>query len=116
MHHHIMSKFWWVLVLRGLLGVFLGLAAIVWILALDQVFPEFLGSFLFSQASGHRRYPRFGFRSLCFLSTESFRCSLGRPGYGAGRRWWTLIVEGILSVSLGLLAWLWTEQAVLILL
>jgi uncharacterized membrane protein HdeD (DUF308 family) len=115
MHHHIMSKFWWILVLRGVLGILLGLTAIVWILALDQMFPELLGSFLFLKVAAVLNTLIFLLGLYAFMD-GSFAVLLGAQDYGSGRRWWTLIAEGSLSVGLGFLAWLWTEQAVLILL
>ncbi len=115
MHHHIMSRFWWILALRGLLGVLLGLTAIVWILALNQMFPEFLESFLFLKVAVILNTLVFVLGLYAFLD-GSFAVLLGAQDYGNGRRWWTLIAEGTLSMGLGFLAWLWTDQTVLILL
>src|SRR6185503_7483048 len=115
MHHHIMSKFWWILVLRGVLGILLGLTAIVWILALDQVLPDVLGYFLFFKTVAILSTLVLFLGSYAFID-GNFAILLGAQDYGKGRRWWTLIAEGLVSVGLGVLAWLWTDRTVLILL
>lgn len=113
--HHLMAKFWWILALRGALGILLGLASVVWILSLDQSCFDLFGMSLF-------------FRHAMILATlilllglyafidGAFALILGFQDYGGGRRWRALIVEGFLSVGLGLWTWLNPYATVLVLL
>src|ERR1035441_8140181 len=45
-----------------------------------------------------------------------FALLLGAQDYGDGRRWWSLMAEGLISVGLGLYAWLRPESGLWLLL
>jgi uncharacterized membrane protein HdeD (DUF308 family) len=115
MHHHIMSKFWWILAVRGVLGIVLGISAVVWILTLDQVFPQVFGFFLFLKAAEIVATLILLMGLYAFID-GLFAILLGAQDYGGGKRWWMLLAEGVVSVSLGSIAWFWTDGAVLVLL
>ena len=103
--HHLMAKFWWILVFRGFLGVLLGIVAAVWLLNLQTSMPDIFSLSIFLR-------PAFVLATLILLLgiyallDGFFAIVLGVQDYGEGRHWWSLIMEGILSVGLGLLAWL----------
>jgi|SRR5579871_172833 len=104
--HHIMAKFWWILALRGVLGVILGLVALVWIWNLEIMPLDLFG-------------PGLSFKPAAVVATllllislyafidGLFALLLGVQDYGEGRRWGTLAAEGMVSMVLGLSIWFW---------
>lgn len=113
--HHIMAKFWWILAARGILGILLGLAAIGWIITLNGYYPDGFGLSLFAKWATIVATLVLVLGLYAFLD-GLFAILLGVQDYGDGRRWWALIMEGLLSIELGILAWLKPESAVLVLL
>jgi uncharacterized membrane protein HdeD (DUF308 family) len=113
--HHIMAKFWWILAARGILGILLGLASVGWIVALSGIAQEGLGLTLFAKWATIVATLVLLLGLYAFLD-GLFAVILGAQDYGDGRRWWTLIAEGLLSIGLGILTWLKPEWAVLALL
>ena len=103
--HHLMAKFWWILVLRGLLGVLLGITSVLWILNLENSVPDVFSLSIFLR-------PAYIVATLVLmlgfygLLDGLFAVVLGAQDYGEGRRWWSLVGEGVLSMGMGLLAWL----------
>lgn len=104
--HHIMAKFWWILALRGALGILLGLTALVWIWNLEATPMDVFGLSLFFK-------PAMVLATLLVLIglyafvDGLFALLLGAQDYGEGRRWGTLVAEGMASMILGLAIWIW---------
>ncbi len=113
--HHIMAKFWWILAVRGILGILLGLVSIGWIIALNGYYPDGFGLSLFAKWATIVATLVLLLGLYAFLD-GFFAVLLGAQDYGDGRRWWTLIVEGILSIGLGVLTWLKPDSVLLMLL
>lgn len=113
--HHLMARFWWILVLRGVLGVFLGLVSTVWIVYLDHSSLDVFVSFPFLRPATLVA-TLILLLGIYALVDGLFAILLGAQDYGDGHRWWSLIAEGVLSVGLGLVAWWKPEEAVLALL
>ena len=83
----VLSRYWWVLTVRGVFGVAFGLVA----LTLPRV--TFLGLTLFFGA---------------YLFADGVMAlTLGAQNFGAGRRWWMCIAEGALGIGVGILTWFW---------
>lgn len=112
--HHIMAKFWWILALRGILGILLGLVALVWIWNLETTPMDLFG-------------PALSFKPAAVVATlllliglyafidGLFALLLGAQDYGGGRRWGTLVAEGIASMVLGLAIWAWPSATLALL-
>jgi len=98
--HHIMARFWWILALRGGLGILLGLASLGWILILGGFRPDLFGSTLFAHWAGILGTLILLLGMYAFLD-GAFSVILGAQDYGEGRRWWALVGEGIISLALG---------------
>lgn len=111
---HIMAKFWWILALRGALGIFLGLAALVWIWNLEVTPMDLFGlSFSFKPAMVVATL-------LLFIGIYAFvdgffALLLGAQDYGDGRRWGILVAEGITSMVLGISTWVWPSASLVLL-
>src|SRR5262245_20868355 len=106
--HHIMAKFWWILAVRGALGILLGSASFVWFWGMNSLSHQPVGPF----ALGSSFSPVVGLillLSLYAFLDGLFSVLLGIQDYGGGRRWWALIVEGVFSAGMGALAWIWPE-------
>lgn len=115
MHHHIMARFWWILALRGALGILLGLTAGAWLLKLSGMNVDLFGLSAFLRPAALVATIILLLGLYAFID-GIFALLLGAQDYGEGRRWWTLIIEGVVSVSLGLLSWLKPESTILVLL
>lgn len=112
--HHIMAKFWWILALRGVLGILLGLTALVWIWNLEMTPMDLFGLSLF-------------FKPIAVVATlllliglyafvdGLFAFLLGVQDYGDGRRWGALVAEGMASMILGLSIWIWPGATLVLL-
>ena len=113
--HHIMAKFWWLLALRGALAVLLGLTAVAWILQSDGLSLNLLGldAFFHPAATVATLILLLG---LYAFSDGLFSFLLGVQDYGDGRRWPALILEGLVSLAIGVWAWIHPGTAVLVLL
>ena len=108
--HHIMAKFWWILAFRGILGILLGIASLVWIWDLNRPTVDVFGLSLFLRPAAIAGTLIVLLGLYAFMD-GLFSILLGAQDYGEGRRWGTLILEGILSIGLGLVAWLRPEVA-----
>jgi len=113
--HHLMARFRWILVLRGALGVLLGLASAGWVLYLNHGSADIFGLSLFLRPAALVA-TLILLLSAYALVDGFFEILLGAQDYGDSRRWWSLIVEGLLSVGLGLLTWLRPNETALVLL
>ena len=102
--HHIMAKFWWILGIRGLLGVLLGIVSFAWILSLGGYYPDVFGMSVFTKWASVVVTLILILGFYAFLD-GLFAVILGSQNYGEGRRWWALIVEGILSIGMGTMVW-----------
>ncbi len=87
---------WWLVALRGLLSVLLGLCAFVWpgvalavLVVLFGVFTLIHGFFVVWLAVGER---------------------------GQSQRWWLLLIEGLVSIAAGVITFAWPAITVLVLL
>ncbi len=87
---------WWLLALRGLFAVLLGLCAFVWpgvalavLVVLFGVFTLMHGLFAVWLAVGERRQ---------------------------SQRWWLLLIEGMVSIAVGVITFVWPVITVLVLL
>jgi uncharacterized membrane protein HdeD (DUF308 family) len=93
----LMTRTWWILALRGVVAVVFGLLALIWpeitLLALVYVFGAYaLVDGVFAVVAGIR----------------------GREPAGGGRGW--LLLEGLLGVGAGIVAFLWPDITALALL
>ncbi|HET9869220.1 MAG TPA: DUF308 domain-containing protein, partial [bacterium] len=116
MRHRLPDRAWWILGARGVLGLLLGAACVVFLLFRPGARPDPYGlAFLFSP-----------FETLAAILVVLgayafldglFAFLLGIQTYGKKDHWWSLILEGMLSVWLGIWTWLHPESvAVLVLL
>lgn len=103
--HHIMARFWWILAVRGILGLLLGATAMAWIWSLDRPSLDWLGWALFKPTA--IVVSLIFFVGLYAFMDGLFAVVLGVQDYGDGRRWGAMIIEGVVSVLLGLSTWFW---------
>ena len=87
---------WWVLALRGLIAVLLGLCAFVWpavalavLVVLFGAFTLIHGLFTVWLAVGERRQ---------------------------SQRWWLLLIEGLVSIAVGVITFVWPTLTIVVLL
>jgi uncharacterized membrane protein HdeD (DUF308 family) len=108
--HHLMAKFWWILALRGILGIILAglaLSLVIW----TSVQPsDIFGLFIFSKMITIVA-AIISLLGLYALLDGLFAVILGAQDYGDGRRWGALVLEGLFSVALGLTTLLWPANA-----
>ncbi len=102
--HHLMAKFWWILALRGLLGILLGLVSIIWITQLEMPSPDIFGMGLFLRPAAIVATLLLILGIYAFID-GLFALVLGFQNYGEGRHWWSLVLEGLVSLGLGVVAW-----------
>jgi uncharacterized membrane protein HdeD (DUF308 family) len=88
-----LSKRWWLIALRGVLAILIGLAAFVWpgptIIALALLF----GAYMLVDGV------------LALIAAISGR---------GGDRWWLLLLEGIVGVLAGIMAFIWPGLTALV--
>ena len=113
--HHLMAKFWWILVIRGALGILLGLVSIVWITQLETSSSDIFGMGLFLRPAAIVATLLLLMGIYAFLD-GLFALILGFQNYGEGRRWWSLGLEGVLSLGLGVVAWRQPQNGAMVLL
>src|SRR5690242_15265463 len=92
-----LSKWWWAVALRGLVAVIFGIIAIVW--------PGLTLFWLIIV---------FGAYAIIDGVVEIYSGFFDRAQYGA--RWWVGVLEGIVSLVVGLIAWIWPGLTALALL
>jgi len=80
-----LARYWWVIVLRGVLAIAFGLGALAWPGLTLEILVIFFGTFLF--VSG------------VFLLVAAFA---GRHG---NEEWWLLALEGALGIAVGILTY-----------
>lgn len=103
--HHLMAKWWWILFVRGLLGILLGLVSAAWLASLSVPTVDLFGlNMLFRQAALLATL-LFLLGSYAFLDGV-FSLVLGSQDLGDKTHWKTLIAEGFLSIGLGIFAWM----------
>lgn len=85
----LLSRTWWIWLLRGLLAVLFGLAAFIW--------PEITLTALVLL---------FGVYALVDGLFTAVAAVVGRA---AMRRWWLLLLQGLAGVAVGVLAFIWPE-------
>jgi len=104
--HHIMTKFWWILALRGILGILLGLTALFWIVNLETIPIDIFGTALLFKPAAIVATLLLLIGLYAFID-GLFAFLLGIQDYGDGRRWGALVAEGMASMALGLSIWAW---------
>ena len=91
-----LSRYWWVLALRGLMAIVFGILALIWpsltLLSLIYLFGAYV------------------------LVDGIFAIITGIRSYGERERWWVALLEGIVGVIAGILTFLWPNVTGLILL
>jgi uncharacterized membrane protein HdeD (DUF308 family) len=114
--HHRLAQFWWLLAFRGILGIFLGLVALSWVSALQGWLGNGLAESTFQVLNGTVFLtlvlvfgPYAFFDGVCAVA-------LGVQDLREGRRWWVLILEGLMGIGLGLMTLSWPHVNALMLL
>jgi uncharacterized membrane protein HdeD (DUF308 family) len=114
MSHHIMARFWWILVGRGAFGLLLGSAALTAGLYLStRPYDPYGLSLLMGPVS--TMVILLLLLGLYAFMDGIFSIVLGAQDFGNGRRWWTLQLEGFLSIALGVWTWMQPDPAVKVL-
>lgn len=91
-----LSRHWWVLALRGVLAIIFGILALLW--------PGLvLGTLILL------------FGAYAFVDGV-FAIIAGIRAYGDNKRWWVMLIEGLLGVAVGILTFLWPITAGMVLL
>jgi|GEM_PF-1240385 len=111
---HLTAKVWWILVLRGMLGLVLGLEAL-WLLGSGERFGGEYGLALLIRPEEMLVTLIFLLGLYAFLD-GAFAILLGLQDFGQGRRWWALVGEGLFTLGLALLAWKKPGVSILVLL
>lgn len=91
-----LRKYWWTILLRGIIALLFGIAAFVW--------PGMTILFLISL---------FGVYALL---DGIISVIIGIAQYGQQERWWATLLQGIAGIVVGLLTFLWPQVTGLILL
>ncbi|HTA75882.1 MAG TPA: DUF308 domain-containing protein [bacterium] len=113
--YHLMTKFWWILALRGIAGIVLALLAFA-LLVWTHIQPtDLFGLFVFAKMASVIASIIF-LLGIYALIDGLFSIVLGAQDYGDCRHWKPLIAEGLLSMALGLATLLWPDNAVITLL
>lgn len=107
-----MAKFWWILAVRGILGILLAFVALVLVTLNSTQTGDPFGVFTFDRMAAIVSSIIF-LLGLYALIDGLFSILLGIQDYGDGRRWGTLIFEGIFSIALGLATLFWPANALM---
>ena len=91
-----LRKYWWTILLRGILAVLFGIAAFVW--------PGITIVFLISLFGAYA------------LLDGIISVVIGIAQYGQNERWWGILLQGICGIAVGLMTFLWPQVTGLILL
>jgi uncharacterized membrane protein HdeD (DUF308 family) len=89
-----LARYWWAIALRGVVAILFGILAFVWPGLTLEVLAILFGAFVFVDG--------------VFAIIAAVRAR------GEQARWWALLLEGITSVVLGFLVWLWPLGAVIV--
>lgn len=114
MRHHIMAKFWWILCGRGALGILFGLISLAWAIRLESANHDLFGLSIFLQPVSILATLLLMLGCYAFLD-GLFAWTLGSQDFGGGQRWNSLLLEGTLSVALGVWTWIQPERGALVL-
>ena len=114
MRHHIMAKFWWILFGRGTLGGLLGIGALAWAIRLQNSQNDLFGLSIFLKPASILATLLLLLGCYAFLD-GLFSLVLGIQDYGGGKRWNSLLIEGLLSIALGVWTWVQPEKGALVL-
>lgn len=91
-----LTRYWWVLALRGVAAIIFGILALVWpeitLLTLILVFGAYV------------------------LIDGIFSVIIGIRTYGESERWWASLLAGIAGIIIGILTFLWPDVTGLVLL
>lgn len=91
-----LSRYWWAVALRGLFAILFGILALIWpsltLLTLVYLFGAYV------------------------LVDGVFGVINGIQAYGERKRWWLLVLEGLLGIVVGILTFLWPDITALTLL
>ncbi len=87
--HTELTRSWWVIALRGVLAILFGTLALLW-----------PGLVLLVVVASFAAYA---------LVDGIFAILAAVTGPRAGRRWWSLVLEGVLGISAGVLTFLWPD-------
>jgi uncharacterized membrane protein HdeD (DUF308 family) len=113
MRHHIMGRYWWILVARGWAGILLGLAAFWNISRMESGASDLFGMSLFVRPASILATLILLLGAYAILD-GLFSILLGVQDYGAGKRWPGLVLEGVASLGLGTFTWLVPGTTVLL--
>lgn len=113
--YHLMTKFWWILALRGIAGIILAILAFALLVWTNTQPADVFGVYVFAKMASVVSSIIL-LLGLYALIDGLFSVVLGVQDYGEKRHWKALIAEGILSIALGLAALLWPDNAVMMLL
>lgn len=106
MSHHILSRFWWILLGRGATGILFGLAALGWFFYLELSPRDPFGSAILLEPLTALATLLL-FLGLYAFMDGLFSILLGAQDFGDGHRWWGLLACGLFTCALG--AWTWVH-------
>lgn len=112
---HLPARFWWILVLRGILGLLLGLEAF-WLVSGLVWEPQDLFGFNSLLAPEEIWTTLIFLLGLYAFLDGLFAIVLGAQDYGGGKRWWGLVAEGAFSIGLWIVTWLRPGPTLMVLL
>jgi uncharacterized membrane protein HdeD (DUF308 family) len=81
------TKRWWVFLLRGLVAIAFGILAVIWPRITIQVLLILFGVFV--------------------LLDGVFSLIAGVVAIGSHKRWWAMLLSGVLGIAIGLLTFFW---------
>ena len=93
---NILSRYWWVLLMRGLAATFLGILMLIWPGITLRVLVLLFGVYAFINGI--------------------FAVYVGTRARIDGRRWWMMILAGLVSIAIGVLTFIWPKLTELVLL
>jgi uncharacterized membrane protein HdeD (DUF308 family) len=95
-NQYLMQRYWWVLALRGLIAVIFGVAALTWPGLTVLVLVAIFGAYALVDGI------------IAVIVSLQERNSL--------RRWWVLLLEGIVGILIGIATFLWPGITAIVLL
>lgn len=91
-----MARNWWVFLIRGILAILFGILAIIWPLATVGALVLIFGAYA--------------------LVDGIFDVIAGLSSIGENKRWWVLLLEGLVGIAVGLMTFFWPSVTAIILL